>query len=89
MTQALVHFNGHWSLCRPAIFGVGGVAVPAWVTANEEGSLVCLCGEENLARTLEEPTDKELGDYAVMLDVKNSGIVELEQHVKKLRENRR
>jgi hypothetical protein len=89
MTLALVHYNGSWQICRLSIFNIGGIAVPCWVSQEVTGAYFCLCGEENIARTLEDPTDREMETYARAMTAREGGIVELEKHMKKEKESGR
>jgi hypothetical protein len=73
LTRALVFYDGKWTICRLGIFGVAGVALAGWVSADEEGALICLCGEEHVTREIEDPTPAEMQRHTEVQQVITDG----------------
>lgn len=67
MSKMLIHYNGDWHIVTLGLFtdrkdGERTPPFPAYYNA-VDSSLVCLWGEENIARELVDPTDAEMRAY--------------------------
>jgi hypothetical protein len=90
MTKVLLHYNGHWTIARPGVFysRVEPTPVAAWYAVPED-TFVCLCGEENVARVLDDPSDREMVNYAKAIEASREGMQTYLEHCRRVETERR